>query len=158
MERQDDARVELRDVTQDDLEIFYEHQIDPVSIRLAAFRSRERDAFIAHWKKILSDTSVYKKAILFNGLVAGNIVSFVSSNEREVGYWLGREHWGKGIASKALAQFLGVVKERPLYGHVAKHNIGSRRVLEKSGFRVVGEDKWSLNEQEIVEDYILKLE
>ena len=55
-----------------------------------------------------------------------------------MGYWLGSDYWGKGIATQALRQFLQIDTVRPLYAHVAKHNLGSRRVLEKCGFVVVG--------------------
>jgi RimJ/RimL family protein N-acetyltransferase len=76
------------------------------------------------------------KTILYNGQVAGNMLSFVMEGKREVGYWIGREYWGRGLATEALKMFLEVEKTRPLYGVVAKHNIGSRRVLEKSGFEI----------------------
>jgi RimJ/RimL family protein N-acetyltransferase len=78
--------------------------------------------------------------------------------EREVGYWLGREFWGRGIATEALSQFLGVVKTRPLFAHVAKHNHGSRRVLEKCGFKVIGEDKYTIPANDVVEENVLKLD
>jgi RimJ/RimL family protein N-acetyltransferase len=78
--------------------------------------------------------------------------------ERQVGYWLGREFWGKGIASESLKQFLGVVKTRPLYGMVAKHNSASKRVLEKCGFKVIGEDKYVNIAKEEVEEYVLRLD
>lgn len=51
-----------------------------------------------------------------------------------VGYWIAKEHWGKGIATQMLSQFLRIVPDRPLHAHVAKHNLGSIRVLEKCGF------------------------
>ena len=95
---------------------------------------------MAHWNKIMVDSSVVIKTILFNGEVAGNIVCFEQLGEREVGYWLGKEFWGKGIASQALTQLLSLIKTRPLYAHVAKHNIASKRVLEKCGFNVMAED------------------
>lgn len=97
---------------------------------------------MTHWTKILADESVQIKTILFNGAVAGNIVCFEQLGEREVGYWLGREYWGKGIATQALMEFLKEIPTRPLYAHVAKHNIGSKRVLEKCGFTVAGEDRF----------------
>ena len=78
--------------------------------------------------------------------------------EREVGYWLGKEFWGKGIATKALAEFLKIIETRPLYAHVAKHNIGSRRILEKCGFTVIGEDRYMNRAREEVEEFVLKLE
>ena len=98
------------------------------------------------------------KAILFDGHVAGNIVSWEQSGQREIGYWLGKEYWGKGIATKALAEFLGYVKIRPLVAHVAKHNIGSLRVLQKCGFVISGEDKFPDEKDQEIEEVILTLE
>jgi RimJ/RimL family protein N-acetyltransferase len=148
----------LRDVTEDDLPILFEHQIDPDATRMAAFPSRDREAFIAHWKKILGDETVVKKAILFEGQVAGQIGVFERSGEWEVGYWIGKEYWGKGIATKALSGILRQVEVRPLYAHVAKHNLASVRVLEKCGFTHAGEDKeFSSLDGEVVEGFILKL-
>ena len=113
---------------------------------------------MAHWAKIMQDESVILKTILFDGQVAGNVLSFEISGEREVGYWLGREFWGKGIATRALSQFLEQLQIRPLYAHVAKHNVASMRVLEKCGFVVSGEDKGGANERgEKVEEFVLKL-
>jgi RimJ/RimL family protein N-acetyltransferase len=128
----------LRDVTEGNLPIFFEHQLDPEATRMAAFPARNRKAFMAHWTRILADETVIKKTILFDGHVAGNVVSFVQSGEREVGYWIGKEYWGKGVATEALSEFLGHVETRPLYAHVARHNTASIRVLEKCGFRISG--------------------
>ena len=47
------------------------------------------------------------------------------SGDTLVGYWIGREYWGKGVASRALALFLMEVDERPLHAYVATHNAGS---------------------------------
>ena len=137
------VQIQLRNVIESDLPIFYEQQLDPEAAQMADFPSRNRDAFMAHWKKIMADeSSVQLKTILFNGEVAGNIVCFEQLGDREVGYWLGKEYWGKGIATKALEEFLKEIKTRPLYAHVAKHNVGSRRVLEKCGFTMAGEDRF----------------
>ena len=40
----------LRNVTEEDLPIFFEHQRDAVALRMAAFSSRERDASLTHWR------------------------------------------------------------------------------------------------------------
>jgi RimJ/RimL family protein N-acetyltransferase len=139
----------LRDVAEGDLPVFFEHQRDPEASRLAAFPPRDRDAFEAHWTKILDDESITKKTVLFDGHVAGNVVSFENCGEREVGYWIGREYWGKGLATEALSQFLGHMEvRRPLYAGVAKHNVASIRVLQKCGFTVIGEED---------DGYIMKL-
>ena len=152
--------VRLRDVVPDDLPAFYQHQMEPEGIQMAAFPPRDREAFTAHWRsRVLGDGSVDKKTILVDGQVAGNVVSFEREGVREVGYWIGREYWGKGVASRALSAFLGHVRVRPLYAHVAKHNVASRRVLEKCGFTIVGEDRVPApTGGEAVEEFILILE
>jgi RimJ/RimL family protein N-acetyltransferase len=138
------GEVRLRDVIEGDLPVFFEHQCEPEANRLAAFPARARDAFRAHWAKILGDQSVIARTILVGGQVAGNIVCWERGHQSLVGYWIGREHWGKGVASKALAEFLGMVKARPLFAYVAKQNIPSIRVLEKCGFRVCAAETASL--------------
>jgi RimJ/RimL family protein N-acetyltransferase len=132
--------VTLRDVFDSDIPVFFDHQLDPEAARMAAFPARDRDAFSAHWSRILADETVVARTIVVDGQVAGNVVSFVQDDRREVGYWLGRDFWGRGIATRSLALFLGQVTERPLYAWVATHNTASRRVLEKCGFAVVDED------------------
>jgi RimJ/RimL family protein N-acetyltransferase len=128
--------VRLRDVVEADLPIFFEHQRDPDATRMAAFPARDWEAFQAHWAtKILGDAAVAKKTILFGGQVAGNVVSFEGAGTPLVGYWIGKEFWAKGIATRALSLFLETVRTRPLFAHVAKENAGSIRVLEKCGFR-----------------------
>jgi RimJ/RimL family protein N-acetyltransferase len=129
--------VQIRDVEDADLDTFFEQQLDPEATRMAAFPARERDAFMAHWAKIRADRTVDLRTISVGGRVAGNIVSWDQDGKREVGYWIGRPFWGRGIASSALALFLDVVAARPLYAYVAAHNAGSIRVLEKCGFRRV---------------------
>lgn len=150
--------VSLRDVTEADLPIFYEQQLNEDATQMAAFPSRDRNAFMTHWNnKVLANQTTLVKTILFNEQVAGNIVSWEQSGERNIGYWIGKEHWGNGIATKALEEFLGYMKTRPLYAHVAKHNIGSQRVLQKCGFVISGEEKFTEDGREI-EEFILKLE
>lgn len=152
------GEVELREVSEADLAVFFEHQRQPEANRMADFPRREREAFMAHWAKILADETVIKQTIVFQGQAAGNVVSWVQSGEREVGYWIGQEFWGRGIASQALKLFLEQIQERPLYAHVAKHNLGSQRVLEKCGFRLWGEDHWTNPDGKQREELILKLE
>ena len=132
--------VTLRNVEEGDLPVFYEHQLDPEATHMAGFPSRDRASFTAHWNRILEDESVVKKTVLFEGEVAGTIVSFVNSGEREVGYWIGREFWGRSVATRALARFLRLEGRRPLYAGVARHNVASIKVLENCGFRVSDEE------------------
>jgi len=127
----------LRDVAESDLPILFEHQSDPEASRMAAFVSRDpsdRDAFLAHWKRILSDDTGTMKAILWRGQVCGIVGSFMIGGEPHVTYWIGREFWGNGIATEALSRLLRVIHDRPIYASAAKDNVASIRVLEKCGF------------------------
>jgi RimJ/RimL family protein N-acetyltransferase len=127
--------VRLRNIEPDDLPIFYEQQLDPDATRMAAFPARDRASFDTHWERnILGNPDAITQTILVDGEIAGNIGSWPQEGIRLVGYWIGKEYWGKGVATRALSAFLHVVTDRPLYAHVVKHNIGSIRVLEKCGF------------------------
>jgi RimJ/RimL family protein N-acetyltransferase len=151
--------VRLREVTEEDLPIFYEQQADPEANAMAAFPARDREAFTEHWLKVLADDSVSKKTVLFDGHVAGNIVRFEQSGQPLVGYWIGRSYWGKGIATRALSEFLGQVAARPLYARVAKHNVASIRVLEKCGFTVAGEERAPSGAgEDEVEELVMRLD
>jgi RimJ/RimL family protein N-acetyltransferase len=138
-------RVQLRPVEDADLPILYEHQRDPETVRMSAFPARERDAFMAHWNKVRANPSNILYAITLDDEVVGSIFSWIQEGQREVGYGIGREHWGKGIATQALQLLLPQLKERPVFGYTAEHNIGSMRVLEKCGFVRAGESKGVLN-------------
>ena len=147
--------VELREVRESDLPILYENQADPVACAMAAFPSRDRDAFNAHWARILTDETVLARIILFGGEVAGTVNGFHRDGRRYVGYWLGRAYWGKGIATQAVAALLEIELTRPLWAHVVKHNVASRRVLEKCGFVVCREE---VNSKDGVEELVLRLD
>jgi len=133
------ADVSLRAVGEGDVGVFYGHQADPEGGRMAAFAARDPEAHFAHWERILRDPTVIVRTIVCSGEVVGNVVSWIAGDRRAVGYWIGRSHWGRGIATRALGRFLELVDERPLWAFVAKHNAGSIRVLEKCGFSRVEE-------------------
>lgn len=133
-ERPPQGDVRLRDVEDADVEVFYEQQLDEEAAAMAAFPSRDREAHFAHWAKIRKDETLVTRTIVADGEVAGNIGSWVQDGQREVGYWIGKPYWGRGVATGALRALLEQVQERPLYGWVAHHNAGSIRVLEKVGF------------------------
>ncbi len=142
--------VTLRAVTETDLPIFFEHQLDPEATRMAAFPSRDRDAFMVHWGRIMQNETGLLKTIMADDAVAGNIVLWEAEGEPNIGYWIGKAHWGKGIASAALSQFVASINARPLYAHVARHNFASVRVLQKCGFQVAREEKGEDGVEELV--------
>ena len=129
--------VQLRPVADGDLPIFFEHQRDPLGVHMAAFTVEnpdDRAAFDDHWRRLLSDPAILMRTIEVNGQPAGHVSSYVGDVGLEVTYWLGREYWGRGIASAALQAFLLVQTHRPLRGRAAADNAASLRVLEKCGF------------------------
>jgi RimJ/RimL family protein N-acetyltransferase len=150
--------VELREVEESDLPAFFAHQLDPIANQMAAFPARERDAFMTHWLKILADDTVVIRTIVHGTEIVGNIVCFEQSGKLMIGYWLGRSFWGRGFASQALREFVSQVPGRPLHAFVAKGNLGSIRVLEKSGFEVSGEcSNAAATGGDVVEEFLYKL-
>ncbi|HEU4928375.1 MAG TPA: GNAT family protein [Candidatus Krumholzibacteria bacterium] len=152
----------LRDVIEEDLTLFFDFQLDPDANRMAAFTAgdrTDREAFTAHWKKILADPKTINKTIVCGGRVVGSIGSWEEAGKREVTYWIGTAYWGQGIATRALRTFLEKsCTTRPIYARVAKDNLASRRVLEKCGFRVIGESTGYANARgEEIEELLLEL-
>jgi RimJ/RimL family protein N-acetyltransferase len=140
--------VELREITASDIGVFFEHQLDPDSIWMAAFTipdPSDRDAFRRRWAAIRSDPSIIKRTVLADGAVAGHVVSFERDAIREVSYWIGKRFWGQGVATGALRQLLKLVPGRPLHARAAADNPGSIRVLEKCGFVRCGTDSGFAN-------------
>ena len=134
-------RITLRQIEPSDLEIFFVHQLDPVAIRMAAFVGKEptdKAAFHAHWAKVLKLPNITQRTIVADGQIAGHIACFPAGDEREVTYWLGREFWGQGIATRALDLLLRLVVDRPILARAATDNLASIRVLEKCGFKIIG--------------------
>ena len=148
----------LRPVRASDLDIFFAHQRDPVARRLGALPSRERPEFDRHWAKILADPTGIIRTVECKGAITGYVCSFIRDGLREVAYWYGREHWGKGIATAALRELLTEVRERPLYASVVVDHPASRRVLEKVGFSVAKKLPSTGTSGQEVEELLLRLD
>jgi 16S rRNA (adenine(1408)-N(1))-methyltransferase len=135
----DGPAVTLRDVVDADLPAMYEHQADPAAVQMADIPSRKREDFYSHWGRLRVDPTVTLKAVVVDGQAVGHVVRFLRDGEPQVGYALGREHWGRGIATAAFRLFLAEhVTERPLYARAIRRNGASLRVLEKCGFEEIG--------------------
>ena len=148
--------VVLRDVVEADLPVFFEHQREPAANRMAAFPAREREAFFAHWREnVLGNAGARTKTIVVDGEIAGYVASWEDGGTRLVAYWLGIAYWGRGIGTAALSEFLGHETTRPLHAWVAAHNAASIRVLERCGFRRVGD---AVTGADDVEEYLYCLE
>ena len=130
--------VTLRPVLESDLPFLFQMQLDPEANALAAVIPRNEETYFQRWKEILQNSNIVPMAILLDGELVGQISVFQADGQDCVGYWIAKDWWRKGIASRALPLLLEEVTIRPLHAHVAKHNVASFRVLEKSGFKIVG--------------------
>jgi RimJ/RimL family protein N-acetyltransferase len=133
--------VTLRPIEDSDLDALFEHMRDPESVRMAAFTATDPDdraAFDARMARSRAAPEGTMCAVLADGRLVGSIASFVLDGETELTYWIDRSVWGRGVASRALALFLDVVRVRPIHARAASDNAGSLKVLERAGFRVVG--------------------
>ena len=108
----------LREIEDRDLGVLFEHWRDRDAIRMAAFTSPEqndRTGFERRWARLRSDDSTTNRVVELDGRVVGHIASFDLEGHREGTYWIGREDWGRGIATRALREFLQLEATRPLY-------------------------------------------
>ena len=98
----------LRDVVEDDLPLFFDFQLDPGANRMAAFTARDptdREAFTAHWHKIMADPELIQKTIVWGGQVVGSIGSYQESGKPEVTYWIGTAYWVRASQRRRSKRF-----------------------------------------------------
>jgi len=129
--------VRLRDIEPHDLPKLFEFQLEAEANRSAATHPRSSDEFDAHWERILKDPGVIVRSILAGDVLAGCISCFKNEEHDSIGYRVGSEFWGRGIATQALELLLDQVPVRPLHARVAVTNTASIRVLQKCGFEIV---------------------
>ncbi len=85
----------------------------------------------------------YSWAIVGEGGVVGCIgIKEIHDGQGDVGYYVDPKRWGQGIAGDALALSCRFAFEEAglfrLTAHTLASNGGSRRVLEREGFRMAG--------------------
>jgi len=127
--------------------VLHAFELDEASNELAGTKSRDWPTFRARWQQILADadgsvTGVTPRVILADGVVVGAVNIAPHEGRPSIGYWIGREHWGRGIATRAVELMLEEFTVRPLFATAGGHNLPSLRVLEKSGF-VVESRQWT---------------
>lgn len=91
-------------------------------------------------------SAVFAYAICLEDRAVGSIGAFRQSNihfrTAELGYYLAREYWGRGIVTEAVRQLCERVFAQTdilrIYAEPFSDNVGSRRVLEKAGFQLEG--------------------
>jgi RimJ/RimL family protein N-acetyltransferase len=154
--------ITIRPIQLADIPLFHAMETDEASRQMAAFGPPgplDAVAHAARWQRILADPTVFARSVLVDDVVAGNVNKFIIFGEDTVAYWIARPYWGRGIATAALGLLLAQVPERPLYARAASDNLGSRRVLEKCGFVVIGkETNFAEARQAETEEVIMRLD
>lgn len=136
---------------------------DPAAVAMAAFTAEDpsdRAAFELHLHRVAAIPGVRNWAVVDGAeLLVGTISTFPSEeNLPEVTYWIARAHWGHGHASRALARVLARTS-RPVLARVATDNLASRRVLQKAGFAVVGQNRdYAAGRRAETDELILRLD
>jgi [ribosomal protein S5]-alanine N-acetyltransferase len=154
----DKPGIKLRPTEISDLDHLFEFQLDEEGGYLAAFIPKDhadKSAYLAKYTKLLNDPTVNNQTIVIGDTIAGSIAKFVMEGDAEITYWIDRKFWGRGIATKALKEFLAIETSRPLFGRVAFDNFASQKVLEKCGFIKTGADKGFANARQAeIEEFI----
>jgi RimJ/RimL family protein N-acetyltransferase len=133
----------LRPVQDGDLDGLFVFERDPAAVEMAAFTRADpsdRQAFDAHYRRVRANPDNMLCAIEQDGVLVGQIASFVMEGSREISYWIDPARWGQGLASAALEAFLEVEPTRPLFARVAEHNTASVKVLTRTGFIEIGRE------------------
>ena len=98
-----------------------------------------------------------EKVIGAVGIIIGNDVQRVTS---EIGYWLGENYWGKGVATEALKQMTDYAFQNfpdlvRLWAAVFEYNKPSMRVLEKAGYEFEGiRKKATIKNGVVIDEYV----
>jgi RimJ/RimL family protein N-acetyltransferase len=156
------AEITLREIRDEDLDGMFEQMRDPEGVWMAAFTAEDpddREHFDTHMARVRAAPDVTMRAITRDGQLVGHVASFERDGDLEVTYAVDRAAWGQGVASQALRLLLDEVTARPVHARAASDNLGSLRVLEKAGFRIIGTNRdFAQARQAEIEETILRLD
>jgi len=154
--------IKLDKTTKEDLETLFVFQTNKDGIMMAAFTSEnpsDKVAYLKKWTAIVDNPKVKMETIRLENIIVGSVIHFDIMSETNVSYWIDQKFWGKGIATKALNEFIKGSDKRPLFGMVAYDNIGSQKVLEKCGFKSIGKEKGFANaRKKEIEEFVYRLD
>jgi ribosomal-protein-alanine N-acetyltransferase len=151
------SRVRLREFVEEDYETTHVYGSDPEVVRYQAWGPNtpgETREFISRAMAAAAETprTTFELAIVEAGQGGSDHVGGcglmgrrVVYREYEVGYCLARFAWGRGLASEALGLMVRLafteVGANRIYACIDPRNQASRRVVEKTGFRLEGHQR-----------------
>jgi len=125
----------IKNINDKDISRFLSHVPYP-------YGPKDADIFL---KKVLNKKRKDNKldfAVEIEGEVAGGGGICKNGHQAEIGYWLAKKHWGKGLATEIARELVkygfGELKLKKLTAKVFLLNKASARVLEKNGFKLEG--------------------
>ena len=103
------------------------------------------------------------RAIELDGKIVGSVSlsreGDVSVKTSELGYWVGENFWGQGIATAAVKKICAFGFEKlelvTIYANVFEKNFASMRVLEKCGFELEGRLRKAIFKNGVIQDAFL---
>jgi ribosomal-protein-alanine N-acetyltransferase len=156
----DATRTSLRWIADEDVDAFYNIYSDPEVMRYWSFPPLvDREAAANLIKKIHADWQqglILKWGIArrTDDLLIGSLTLFnIDFNHRrtEIGYALGRDHWGQGYMHEALQAVLGYAFEtlnlHRIEADIDPRNLASIKTVERLGFKREGylRERWQTN-------------
>ncbi len=98
------------------------------------------------WLNNINHDDLTFSIFMNDSLIGGVGVSLEEDNDLDLGFWIGKDHWGKGYATEAAIGLIQYVKEETNFKQITacyiKGNMGSSNVLRKLGFKEIGECKY----------------
>ena len=131
-----------------------------------------RDSFpnpytVEHAKQFITMALSKEPQTIFAIEYGGNLVGGIGLHPQndiyrtnaELGYWIGENFWGKGIVTKAIKKILPIGFSLPnierIFAVPFGSNIGSQRVLEKTGFTLEAKLSKTLIKNGVFEDELI---
>lgn len=106
------------------------------------YRMRDAEAFLASPRDpVLPTLLVFERTGGAPQLAGACGLGRRESGAVEMGYWIARDHWGRGIATEAATALIAIARAIGLRRLEASHfidNPASARVLDKLGFESTG--------------------
>jgi [ribosomal protein S5]-alanine N-acetyltransferase len=124
------------------------------------YTSKDAGDWISHCKK---QKPAINFAIVYNGEVAGSVgcvpKADVYCRNVEIGYFIGEQFWGRGIATEAVRILIEYIEKHfeavRIYAEVFAHNKASMKVLQKNGFYLESiRRKGAYKNKKIIDDYV----
>ncbi|MBD3233394.1 MAG: GNAT family N-acetyltransferase [candidate division Zixibacteria bacterium] len=145
-------KVGLRRLRFSDIRDIYEHVNDKQIAKWTVaiphpYKTEDAEEFIRLTNKMIRQNKrrtfgiIYKETDSLVGIIDLFRINWTDRNG-EIGYWIGRKFWNRGVATEAIHLILKYafkeLKLHRIYARIFEDNIASARALEKNGFKHEG--------------------